>query len=244
MWILITGANGGIGQALCENFSKNGYSVFATDQQPKADCQNNFYFSMDLFDYVNNLKTQKTFLETVRAQINNEGLGGLINNAAVQILKKTTELAQSDWQRTLDINLTAPFLLSRALFPELIKGKGNILNISSVHQSQTKPEFAAYSTSKTALSGLTRALAIDFDGQVRVNCIAPAAIETEMLKAGFEGKKDSFERLNQYHPSGRIGKPSEVAEFAYFVMHGNNHFINGANLTIDGGISGRLHDPE
>ena len=244
MWIVVTGANGEIGQALCETFSKEGFRIFATDLQVKALGKNDFYFQMDLAEYVKNPQLQSSFLKALREQSAGSGVKGLINNAATQILGETKKISQADWQKTLDVNLTAPFLLSQSLVDDLQKTKGSILNISSVHALQTKPQFCAYATSKAALSGLTRSMAVDLGGGVRVNSLRPAAIETKMLKAGFEGKSELFAQLNQFHPSQRIGRPQEVAEFAVFIMSDRSEFINGADLSIDGAISARLHDPD
>ena len=244
MWIVVTGANGEIGQSLCETFSKSGFQVFATDLQDKAVCQNDFYFPMDLVEYVGSISLQTDFLKALRKQSVSTGIKGLINNAATQILNSTQNTTQPDWQKTLDVNLTAPFLLSQSLVTDLEKTKGSILNISSIHASQTKPNFCAYTTSKAALSGLTRALAVDLGGRVRVNSLTPAAIETKMLKAGFAGQPELLNQLNRFHPSGRIGRPQEIAEFALFIMSDRSGFINGADLSIDGAISARLHDPD
>jgi NAD(P)-dependent dehydrogenase (short-subunit alcohol dehydrogenase family) len=107
----------------------------------------------------------------------------------------------------------------------------------------TKPNFSAYATSKSALEGLTRALAVELGSSVRVNAIAPAAIETPMLQAGFEGNPDGLTQLANHHPSGRLGQAGEVAQLAHFIAQFPSRFLNGAVLGLDGGIAARLHDP-
>jgi NAD(P)-dependent dehydrogenase (short-subunit alcohol dehydrogenase family) len=93
------------------------------------------------------------------------------------------------------------------------------------------------------LSGLTRALAVDLAGRVRINAVEPAAIDTPMLRAGFEGNEPAFDRLAEYHPVGRIGLPEEVARLVLLLLDPRSPFLNGAVISLDGGIGGLLHDP-
>src|SRR3546814_11631159 len=111
--------------------------------------------------------------------------------------------------------------LSQALLPELAANEGIILNIGSVHARATKKEFVSYATSKAALHGLTRALAIDLGPDIRVVCLAPAAVATPMLTAGFVGKEEAFAQLKQCHALERIATPDEIADTACFFLSGN-----------------------
>jgi len=172
-----------------------------------------------------------------------DGLHVLVNNAAVQVLGGVEDLTISDWYRTLDINVLVPFALTKGLLAQLDSAGGCVINISSIHARLTKAGFVAYATSKAALSGMTRAMAVDLGSRVRVNAIEPAAIETPMLEAGFEGKPEQFVHLQASHPQGRIGTPEEVAALALSVASGELQFLHGACIGLDGGISGRLHDP-
>jgi NAD(P)-dependent dehydrogenase (short-subunit alcohol dehydrogenase family) len=119
-----------------------------------------------------------------------------------------------------------------------------VVNIGSIHSALTKPRFTCYATSKAALGGLTRSLAVELGGTVRVNELNPAATDTPMLRAGFEGKPGAFERLAAVHPAGRIAAPDEVARAALFLTSDAASFINGESLRVDGGVGVRLHDPE
>lgn len=129
------------------------------------------------------------------------------------------------------------------MLPQLEQARGSVINISSIHARLTKAHFVAYATSKAALSGMTRAMAVDLGGRVRVNAIEPAAIATDMLKAGFAGQPEQFALLEACHPQGRIGTPAEVAALALAIADGELRFLHGACVAMDGGISGRLHDP-
>jgi NAD(P)-dependent dehydrogenase (short-subunit alcohol dehydrogenase family) len=126
---------------------------------------------------------------------------------------------------------------------ELAANAGSFLAISSIHERLTKPGFVAYATSKAALSGMVRAMAVELGGTVRCNAICPAAIATPMLVAGFEGRPDALAALNAYHPVGRLGQPEEVAAAAVYACSDAAGFLNGSCIDLSGGISGRLHDP-
>lgn len=245
LYALITGANGGIGEALCQTFSEGGYQVIATDRQPEAiaglACAH--YLPADLAQLVADEAYAENFFTQVRGCCADGQLQSLINNAAIQILGGADSLTRHDWRTTLDINLVAPFLLVQGLLPQLEAAQGSVVNISSIHAKLTKRNFVAYATSKAALSGMTRAMAVDLGPRVRVNAIEPAAIETEMLKAGFEGKKNEYGELEQRHPLGRVGKPNEIAKLALFLMDKSSNFIQGACISASGGINSCLNDP-
>ena len=244
-YALITGAAGGIGLALVQEFAANGYAVIATDQAPQpTDLACAHYLQADLARTVSDEAYGNSVLAQVKAIICSHGLHALVNNAAIQILGGADSLTRADWQQTLHVNLLAPFFWAQALLPELEAARGSIVNISSIHARLTKKDFVAYATSKAALSGMTRAMAVDMGPRVRVNAIEPAAIETEMLKAGFEGKDALYAQLEKCHPLGRIGLPAEVAKCAINIVQGGMDFFNGTCIALDGGISSVLHDPQ
>jgi NAD(P)-dependent dehydrogenase (short-subunit alcohol dehydrogenase family) len=239
---LITGALGGIGQALCSEFQKAGYFVIGTDKR-EGPCACDAFIGVDIRDLYSKPDVRNKLTQNVRAIVGVHGLKVLVNNAATQILNRTDEIKIDDWDATLETNLIAPFLLLQALLPDLEKAKGSCVNIASIHSVATKPGFICYATSKAALVGMTRALAVDLGPRVRVNAINPAATATPMLLAGFEGRSKEFDELSKMHPLERIAQPWEVAKTAIFLASEDAAFISGAVLHIDGGIGGRLHDP-
>jgi len=241
--VLITGAAGGIGQALCLAFRRAGYLVIASDLKEMVD-DAHFFVQSDLERMVDDERYRDEYLEQIRHALGGDGLTALVNNAALQIVRGTEDLTIRDWRRTLDINLLAPFALIQAFLPELKRARGSVVNVASVHARLTKPGFACYATSKAALVGMTRSLAVDLAGAVRVNAISPAATGTSMLLAGFEGREDALADLGGMHPSGRIAEPAEIARVAVFLASHDATFINGATLDVDGAIGARLHDPE
>lgn len=235
---LVTGALGGIGQAICTVLSARGYTVIGTDAH-EGLCSTAYFIPCDLRDF----DAGCALAREVRT-VGGGHLDLLVNNAAYQVVKPTAELTRQDWEATLAINLTAPFLLTQAFLNELEAARGCVINVSSIHASLTKPGFAAYATSKGALLTLTRALAVDLGPRgIRVNAILPAATETPMLRDGFRANPEGLAELASMHPIGRIAHPEEIAEFIAFVASPAAGFITGSALAIDGGIGGRLHDP-
>lgn len=241
-YALITGALGGIGQALCSEFQNAGYYVIGTDKRD-GECACDSFIHLDIRHLYSRPSECQRVVAEVRAVTGEAGLTVLINNAATQVLNRTDDVRISDWDETLETNLIAPFLLLQSLLPDLERARGSVINVASIHAVATKPAFICYATSKAALVGMTRALAVDLGPRVRVNSINPAATATPMLLAGFEGEPERFQELAKMHPLERIAEPKEVAQTAIFLASEQASFITGACLHIDGGIGGRLHDP-
>lgn len=240
--MLITGAAGGIGQALCQAFQHANYTVYGLDLALGAvNCDR--FFPTDLRDLWRDPSRLTRLVQEVEGQLDERGLAALINNAAHQVIKPIEKLTVADWHETLEVNLLAPFLLIQAFLPMLQSAYGCVVNISSIHATLSKPEFTCYATSKAALSGMTRSMALELGQRIRVNAIAPAAVATRMLLDGFADRPDAVARVGDAHPPGRIAEPEEIAAAAVFLCSEAAGFINGAVLQVDGGISARLHDP-
>lgn len=198
---------------------------------------------VDVADAIATEANLSAFIAEVKTHCNGQPLDVLINNAAVQHLGKTENISLETFRESLDVNITTPFALTKAFLPDLRTSKGTVINVGSVHTRSTKPEFVAYATSKAAIDGLTRALAVDLGPDVRVVALAPAAVDTEMLRAGFEGNPDGFQALQRIHPAGRIAQPTEIGELAVFLASDKAGFMTGTTVYADGGILSRLHDP-
>lgn len=240
--VIVTGSNGGIGAAIKTKFASEGYAVIGIGKS--ADQQScDEYIQVDFNELAKNAALQSTFYQNIQIILARYKLKGLINNSAVQIISRMNDLSVSDFQKTLNVNLVAPFILSKLCVELLAAGRGSILNIGSIHAKLTKPQFVAYATSKGALETMTKAMAVDIGSMVRVNMIAPAAIETEMLKDGFSDSAEGYAELVQYHPTQCIGRTDEVALLAYRIIEDDINFLNGAVIELTGGIAGRLHDP-
>lgn len=242
---LITGSNGGIGKALCNAFHAAGYLVVATDLDDGPPSAADLFLRQDLCELVGDAAARTTFRDRLNefTRTLHAKLHVLVNNAAIQITGSMDDATVDDFESSLRVNVAAPFALAKLFAAELRAARGSIINVGSIHGRLTKPGFCCYSTTKAALAGLTRALALDFAGEVTVNTVAPAATDTAMLRAGFHETPEKLAELAEYHPAGRIGDAAEVAQTAVYLASDQARFMTGAELAVDGGIGIRLHDP-
>ncbi len=239
---LVTGASGGIGRAICAELKSDGYSIIGLDQEVSRQHEEAF-IEVDLAKLVSDPACLKQVREQVDSILDGRVFTLLVNNAAIQIIAPFSNLSNEDWLSSMQVNVIAPAVLSRELLPQLEKGGGKIVNVSSIHADLTKSEFACYATTKAALNGLTRAMAVELGARVQVNAVCPAAVATPMLEAGFVENTSARARLAAAHPVGHIGTPGDIARAVVFLARPENGFISGACLEIDGAISSRLHDP-
>lgn len=157
------------------------------------------------------------------------------------------EMSVEDWQRNLNVNLTAPFLMIRAALPYLRQTKGSIVNTGSTEGLAANPQHAAYCASKAGLHGLTRSVAVDHGHEgIRCNAVAPGWIDTELNNDMIENHSDveAFRRdIARIHPVGRTGSPEEVAALVAFLAADEAGFITGQVYTVDGGRTTKLSLP-
>ena len=166
----------------------------------------------------------------------------LVNNAGIQTFGDPMTTTEEIWDRTMDVNLKGHWLMSRAAIPEMLKrGKGAIVNISSVQGLASQRNVVAYATSKHAMIGLTRSMAVDLaSSQIRVNCVCPGTVNTPMIHSIVE-RDNNPERLknilNKMHPIGRIAEPAEIGEVVAFLASYRASFMTGSVITVDGGLT-------
>lgn len=245
----ITGACGGIGSSLVSSLSDNGWNVIATDHpsfKSSSISQNSniSWVFQDLDLLVNNSTNQNKFLQNIIKASKGNLIQALIHNAAIQKLAPFQTLRDSDWIETFNVNFFSPVIISRLLLPQLIKNKGSIVHLTSIHAQLTKSNFSAYATSKAALRSLTKSMAVEMGDKLRVNAIEPAAIMTPLLEASFnKSDKNVLSHLSNYHPTGHIGQPEDICRAVLYLIDPKNTFLNGCILSLSGGIHGRLHDP-
>lgn len=241
--VVVTGSSGGIGSAICQRLFDEGYRVIGLDRSAPSDGSPQIHIATDLVCYSQQPAYRAEINNKINEALNSLPLKGLVNNAAVQRLGHLTEISQNDWDDTLAVNVSAPLWLSQSLFDLLKAGSGTIVNVASIHAKLTKPGFVAYATSKSALLGLNASLALDIGASVTVNAISPAAIDTDMLRAGFIENQHAFNKLKSFHPTGDIGSPSEVAMLVSTLIAGKFAFLNGTQIELNGGIGVKLSDP-
>ena len=228
MSVVVTGASDGIGAACVEAFRAEGMHVVGVDVEETSAADEH---------HVVDLSSQLCGDE-IESLMDGRVVEVLVNNAALAEYSTALETDAETWDRTLAVNLRAPFLVARALYRRLREARGAVVNVSSVHALATSPGAAAYAASKGGLLALTRALALEWAPEVRVNCVLPGAVDTAMLVDGLSRSGLTVEELGANHPLGRVGSPEEIAEAVVFLA--NSRFTTGAALTVDGGATARL----
>jgi len=166
----------------------------------------------------------------------------VVNNAGAVLAATAEETSEADWDRLLGVNLKGTFLVSRAVLPELRKaGGGVIINIGSVLGLVGMKQRAAYAAAKGGVTLLTKAMALDHAHEgIRINCICPSLVETELIRELFSVVPDPEahrrQRIAQI-PLGRLGRPEDVAQLALFLASEESSWLTGAALPLDGGLT-------
>lgn len=227
--IVITGASQGIGRAISKTLSHK-YNLIAIDiQMPEH------HFCKDFFQCdLGNSEQLKSTIESIQTKISS--LYGLVNNAGIFTNKPLAEQSLEEWEKIIAVNLRAPYLLSQAFAPLLSASKGHIINIASIRSIMSELGTEAYSASKGGLASLTHALSMSLSGKVSVNSISPGWINTD------ENYIPSLQE-HAWHPSGRVGRPSDIAELVAFLLERNDGFITGSDFVVDGGVSRKMVYP-
>jgi len=242
----ITGGGTGIGRACALAFAKEGakVAVVGRKQGPLEVVSREIASSGgDTFGTTCDVSDRASVERALEASANHFGrLDTIVNNAGAVAVATAEETSDEDWHRLLDVNLTGSFLVSRAALPLLRKaGGGTITNIGSVLGLVARKQRAAYCAAKAGVIGLTRAMAVDHAHEnIRVNCICPAIVETELGLASMAKAADPAaerRRRSAEIPLGRLGKPEEVALMAVYLASDESAWVTGAILPLDGGTS-------
>ncbi len=239
--VLLTGVCGGVGQALAERLTKEGWGVYGTDivDAPK---------DLHLTDFwKGNVAEEEFWHKIIVPSLKDKNrLDGFVHNAAVQPCSPIVETLLEEWNETMAVNLTAAFLGTRYLVPLMKGGPAAIVNVASVHAMATSSGMSAYVASKGGLLAFTRVAALELaDLRIRVNAILPGAVDTPMLEKGLSrsasGAKESREQLISRTPLKRLANTDEIAKAISFLLdEDQSSFMTGQVLVVDGGALAQL----
>ena len=231
--VLITGASRGIGAAAAKLFAAEGYRVAVCCHTQMERAEELAASLPDAAAFAADIAEVSRMIDAVHRRFGE--IHVLINNAGIAMQKLFTDTTAEDWSRIFDVNVTGTFYTCRAVLPEMIRRKsGRIVNVSSMWGVTGASCEVAYSASKAAVIGLTKALAkeVGLSG-ITVNCVAPGVIDTEM-----NANLSSADRaaLCEETPLARIGTADEAAQAILFLASGRASFVTGQVLGVNGGI--------
>ena len=233
---LVTGGASGIGEATCRTLAGAGASVKIAD----VDCGRAEALAAELpgssvitLDVTDEAAVAASFAALGPLDI-------LINNAGIGLVGNVEETELRDFERLLNVNVTGMFLVTRAAMPKLLESKGCIVNIGSVAGLVGVKRRFAYCATKGAVVALTRQMAVDYAGRMRVNCVCPGTVETPFVEGYLEKfhkhEKDKVRaELHARQPVGRMGRPQEIANLVLYLCSPEAEFVTGSAVTIDGG---------
>lgn len=232
--VFITGGSRGIGAEAVKQFSQNGYNVAFTYYNSKEQAENLSAQTGALAVYCDVSKSGDVDNAVNEVTAKFGGIDILVNNAGIDEFALFTDITDEMWHKMINTNLSSAFYASRAVLPHMINKKdGVIINISSMWGEVGASCEVHYSVSKAGLIGLTKALAKEVGPSgVRVNCITPGVIDTDMNK---NLSKEDIEQLKSDTPLGVIGKTGDVASTILFLCSDNAKFITGQILGVNGG---------
>jgi len=241
---IVTGGGTGIGAATARRFAAEGAHVVVTGRRPApigaiADEIGGLAVAGDAVDAAH----ARAAVEAATRSFG--GLDVVVANAGLGFGGTAGEVQEETWRRTLDVNVTGPLLLVRAALPTLLeRGGGSIILVSSVSGLVSSPASAAYVTSKTALLGLARSLAVDYGSRgVRTNALCPGWVETPMGDEAMDevagplgiSRDEAYRLVTEHVPLGRAATAEEIAACCLFLASDDSSIVNGAALVADGG---------
>jgi len=234
--IIVTGASGGIGNSIVKKLYDNGANILATGTRKEK-----LEGLKEKFSKIKILKFDISQHEKIEEFINNalEELGGsldcMVNNAGITKDNLAIRMSLDEWTKVIDINLTSTFLMSKYSIKKMLKNKsGKIINITSVVGHTGNVGQANYAASKAGIVAMSKSLAIEYAKKnININCISPGFISTAMTEQIDEKFKEA---IIAKIPSGRLGKPEDIANAVVFLSSDQSDYINGETIHVTGGM--------
>ena len=234
--IIITGASGGIGNSIVQKLYDNGAHILASGtkieklEELKKKFQN---IKILKFDISESDKIED-FIEDAYSKLDGS-LDCIINNAGITKDNLAIRMSLDEWKRVIEVNLTSTFLLSKFAIKKMLKNKsGKIVNITSVVGHTGNLGQANYTASKAGIVAMSKSLAIEYAKKnININCISPGFIKTNMTEKIDEKFKES---IISKIPSGRLGKPKDIANVVVFLASSKSDYINGETIHVNGGL--------
>jgi NAD(P)-dependent dehydrogenase (short-subunit alcohol dehydrogenase family) len=237
---IVTGGGSGLGYAIAEKFTQSGIeTIIAGRDKEKLNSAKEklgalcHAITCDLSD----LSSIPVFITAIIKQFGQIDI--LVNNAGINMKKEFTEVTDEDFQKIITTNLTSVFSISREVVKHMLgKKSGCIINISSMAAQYGLPKVIAYSASKTAIDGMTRAMAVELSPKgIRVNAIAPGFIYSDMTAKALDSDPERKAKVFSRTPMGVMGQASDIGDAALFLASDTAKYITGVVLPVDGGNS-------
>ena len=235
---MITGGSRGLGFAMAKQFIAYGAEIIITGrnrEQMEEACKALGEKCKGLIFDLQYISQIADFVST--AEKEHGAIDILINNAGIHLKKDALEVSDDEYEEVIRINQQAVFALSRECAKKMVaRKKGVIIMISSMASQYGIPKVIAYTAAKSAVEGMTRGLAVELSPLgIRVNCIAPGFIETDMSAKALNNDKERKQKVLSRTPMGKLGKPEDVAHAAVYLASDAASYITGVILPVDGG---------
>jgi NAD(P)-dependent dehydrogenase (short-subunit alcohol dehydrogenase family) len=237
---IVTGGGSGIGLAITEKFVSSGIHTVIIGRDEKKLQAAKTQLGERCYPIIHDVSNLPGIPDLIKKIIGQFGhIDILVNNAGINMKKDFIETTDEDFQQIITTNLSSVFAISREVVKHMLpKGSGSIINISSMAAQYGMPRVIAYSASKTAIDGMTRAMAVELSSKgIRINSIAPGFIETAMTAKALNADPERKQKAIGRTPMGHMGLPEDVADAALFLASDASRYITGVILPVDGGNS-------
>ena len=234
--IIVTGATGGIGNAIVDKLINSGANVLATGTKlDKLENIKNIYKGIKILKFdISEHENIEKFIDDATNELGGS-LNCLINNAGITQDNLTIRMSLEEWSKVININLTSTFLMNKYSIKKMLKNKsGKIINITSVVGHTGNVGQANYTASKAGIVAMTKSIALEYAKKnINANCVSPGFISTAMTDQIDEKFKET---IISKIPSNRLGKPEDVANAVVFLSSDQSDYINGETIHVNGGM--------